>query len=204
MDLLIFEAAPVCLAYVGSSSPHPRVIPEAISTWRSVIGPYYAIRGLNVLCLHVIIWIMTHEVFCVLNLRECWHLINTCWRFCLSAEGVYFALIGIRKRATWCKSCFCPTPNLNFLIVQVNVTMPAFFFDSEEYLSGIVVGNFTSGGPVHGNLTLVATVRPIDARLYPALRQDLYSHAVIQQFIPTVSALCPRNLYRKWQLELWR
>ena len=71
--------------------------------------------------------------------------------------------------------------------------MPAFFFDSEEYLSGIVVGNFTSGGPVHGNLTLRATVRPIDARLYPALalRGTLYDHPVIQQVIPTVSCEFP-------------
>jgi len=67
--------------------------------------------------------------------------------------------------------------------------MPAFFFDTEEFLSGTVVGNFTSGAPVRGNLTLRATVRPIDARLYTALRGTVHDHPVIRQFIPDVSNL---------------
>lgn len=44
---------------------------------------------------------------------------------------------------------------------EVNVTMPAFFFNSDEYIHGVVMANYTSGAPVHGNLTLKAVVRPI-------------------------------------------
>nr|XP_018913243.1 PREDICTED: CD109 antigen isoform X1 [Bemisia tabaci] len=43
---------------------------------------------------------------------------------------------------------------------EVNVTMPPFFFDTDRYLSGFVMANYTSGGPVDGNLTLKATIRP--------------------------------------------
>ncbi|KAJ8681561.1 hypothetical protein QAD02_017353 [Eretmocerus hayati] len=46
---------------------------------------------------------------------------------------------------------------------EVNVTMPAFFFDKEPYIHGLVVANYTSGAPVRmANLTLKATVRPLD------------------------------------------
>lgn len=45
---------------------------------------------------------------------------------------------------------------------EVNVTMPAFFFTSEKYITGTVMANYTSGAPVHGNLTLKATIKPID------------------------------------------
>ncbi|GBP50527.1 CD109 antigen [Eumeta japonica] len=44
---------------------------------------------------------------------------------------------------------------------EVNVTMPAFFFNSEAYIHGKIMANYTSGAPVHGNLTLKATIRPI-------------------------------------------
>lgn len=44
---------------------------------------------------------------------------------------------------------------------EVNVTMPAFFFNTDQFLSGKVMANFTSGSPVRGNLTLKATIRPI-------------------------------------------
>ncbi|XP_037909514.1 CD109 antigen [Hermetia illucens] len=44
---------------------------------------------------------------------------------------------------------------------EVNVTMPAFFFNSDPYIYGKVMANFTSGAPVKGNLTLKATIRPI-------------------------------------------
>lgn len=47
---------------------------------------------------------------------------------------------------------------------EVNVTMPAFFFDTDEYIHGIVQANYTSGAPVHGNLTLKASFRPINQR----------------------------------------
>lgn len=44
---------------------------------------------------------------------------------------------------------------------EVNVTMPAFFFNSDPYIHGRVMANFTNGAPVRGNLTIKATVRPI-------------------------------------------
>ncbi|XP_063540497.1 CD109 antigen [Cydia strobilella] len=44
---------------------------------------------------------------------------------------------------------------------EVNVTMPAFFFNTEQYIHGRIMANYTSGAPVRGNLTLKATVRPI-------------------------------------------
>lgn len=44
---------------------------------------------------------------------------------------------------------------------EVNVTMPAFFLNTDEYIHGIVMANYTSGAPVRGNLTLKAIVRPI-------------------------------------------
>lgn len=45
---------------------------------------------------------------------------------------------------------------------EVNVTMPAFFFDTEHYIHGVVMANYTSGAPVQGNLTLRASFQPID------------------------------------------
>lgn len=44
---------------------------------------------------------------------------------------------------------------------EVNITMPAFFFTTDEYVHGVVMANYTSGVPVRGNLTLKATIRPI-------------------------------------------
>lgn len=43
----------------------------------------------------------------------------------------------------------------------MNVTMAPFFLSTDQYISGIVMANYTSGAPVRGNLTLKATVRPI-------------------------------------------
>ncbi|VVC38101.1 Hypothetical protein CINCED_3A025405 [Cinara cedri] len=57
---------------------------------------------------------------------------------------------------------------VNFLVeeyyqtrFEVNVTMAAYFLDSDKYLTGFVMANYTNGGPVSGNLTLKATVRPL-------------------------------------------
>lgn len=47
-----------------------------------------------------------------------------------------------------------------FVFCQVNVTMPAFFFDSDRFIHGTVMANYTSGAPVSGNLTLMAEIRP--------------------------------------------
>ncbi|XP_065338347.1 CD109 antigen [Cloeon dipterum] len=44
---------------------------------------------------------------------------------------------------------------------EVNVTMPAFFLESDGYIYGSVMANYTSGAPVYGNLTLKATITPI-------------------------------------------
>ncbi|XP_005178924.2 CD109 antigen [Musca domestica] len=44
---------------------------------------------------------------------------------------------------------------------EVNVTMPAYFFNTDPYIYGTVMANFTSGAPVKGNLTLKASLRPI-------------------------------------------
>ncbi|CAH0551728.1 unnamed protein product [Brassicogethes aeneus] len=44
---------------------------------------------------------------------------------------------------------------------EVNVTMPAFFLTTDQFIHGIVMANYTSGGPVRGNLTLKASIRPI-------------------------------------------
>lgn len=44
---------------------------------------------------------------------------------------------------------------------EVNVTMPAFFFNTDPYIHGKIMANFTSGAPVRGNLTIKATVRPL-------------------------------------------
>lgn len=39
--------------------------------------------------------------------------------------------------------------------------MPAFYFDTDDYIHGTVMANYTSGAPVRGNLTLKATFKPI-------------------------------------------
>ncbi|KAF5272540.1 hypothetical protein FQA39_LY07864 [Lamprigera yunnana] len=44
---------------------------------------------------------------------------------------------------------------------EVNVTMPAFFFITDEYIHGTIMANYTSGAPVLGNLTLKASIRAI-------------------------------------------
>ncbi|XP_034950028.1 CD109 antigen [Chelonus insularis] len=44
---------------------------------------------------------------------------------------------------------------------EVNVTMPAFFFDKDPYIHGMVQANYTSGAPVRGNLTLKARITPL-------------------------------------------
>ncbi|XP_072379728.1 CD109 antigen [Diabrotica undecimpunctata] len=58
---------------------------------------------------------------------------------------------------------------------EVNITMPGFFLNTEPFIYGIIMANYTSGAPVRGNLTLKATVRhikPIDPN------QNLRKHRV--------------------------
>lgn len=68
---------------------------------------------------------------------------------------------------------------------QVNVTMPAFVFDTDNYITGTVIANFTSGAPVRGNLTLTATMKPIDERLAVTFRTSIYE-PLLQKIIPDV------------------
>ena len=69
--------------------------------------------------------------------------------------------------------------------LQVNVTMPAFFFDTDKYLYGTVMANYTSGAPVRGNLTLKATIRPIK----PAYR-NMDRNPVVEKYFNFVSDIC--------------
>ncbi|RWS18059.1 CD109 antigen-like protein [Dinothrombium tinctorium] len=43
---------------------------------------------------------------------------------------------------------------------EVNVSMPAFFLTTDEYVYGSIMANFTSGIPVSGNLTILVTIEP--------------------------------------------
>jgi hypothetical protein len=71
---------------------------------------------------------------------------------------------------------------IKVLNLQVNVTMPAFFFDTDRYLYGTVMANYTSGAPVRGNLTLKATIRPIK----PAYR-NVDRNPVVEKYFNFVS-----------------
>lgn len=51
--------------------------------------------------------------------------------------------------------------------------MPAFFFTTDSYIYGKIMANYTSGAPVHGNLTLKATIRPIKRLQYYGLNQNV-------------------------------
>ena len=74
---------------------------------------------------------------------------------------------------------------IKILNLQVNVTMPAFFFDTDRYLYGTVMANYTSGAPVRGNLTLKATIRPIK----PAYR-NMDRNPVVEKYFNFVSDIC--------------
>ncbi|XP_032519438.2 CD109 antigen [Danaus plexippus] len=56
---------------------------------------------------------------------------------------------------------------------EVNVTMPAFFFNTDGFIHGRVMANYTSGAPVRGNLTLRATLRPVPS--YRPRQQHRYN-----------------------------
>ncbi|XP_038211501.1 CD109 antigen [Zerene cesonia] len=79
---------------------------------------------------------------------------------------------------------------------EVNITMPAFFFNTDAYIHGRVMANYTSGAPVRGNLTLRATLRPVPqhrprdprpaadpyARARPNYNPYLYNESAYQPF----------------------
>lgn len=45
--------------------------------------------------------------------------------------------------------------------------MAPFFFTTDRYIKGLVHANYTSGAPVRGNLTLRATLKPMENRFMP-------------------------------------
>jgi hypothetical protein len=104
-------------------------------------------------------------------------LTDMCW--------LLHSYVGIQGQETLCISV-----DTVFIIVikilhlQVNVTMPAFFFDTDKYLYGTVMANYTSGAPVRGNLTLKATIRPIK----PAYR-NMDRNPVVEKYFNFVSAI---------------
>ncbi|XP_015596122.1 CD109 antigen isoform X2 [Cephus cinctus] len=57
---------------------------------------------------------------------------------------------------------------------EVNVTMPAFFFETDQYIHGIVMANYTSGAPVRGNLTLKASFRPINKAHTTSVQNEIF------------------------------
>ncbi|XP_046661974.1 CD109 antigen isoform X3 [Homalodisca vitripennis] len=69
---------------------------------------------------------------------------------------------------------------------EVNVTMPAFFFLTDRYLTGTVMANYTSGAPVQGNLTLKATIRPVKNgyRNVEAPREDVVRYFNFDESFP--------------------
>lgn len=73
--------------------------------------------------------------------------------------------------------------------------MPAFYFSTEEYLGGIIVANFTSGGPVTGNLTITASVKPIDTRYYASIGVSFLEQPIAQIYEPYVSIVLLKLYY---------
>ncbi|XP_045452691.1 CD109 antigen [Melitaea cinxia] len=65
---------------------------------------------------------------------------------------------------------------------EVNVTMPAFFFNTEQYIHGRVMANYTSGAPVRGNLTLKATLRPVPRYRPSHYRRGQFNNRPLDQY----------------------
>nr|CAD7260154.1 unnamed protein product [Timema shepardi] len=89
---------------------------------------------------------------------------------------------------------------------EVNVTMPAFFFNTDQYIHGKIMANYTSGAPVHGNLTLRATIRPLIAQssyrgvgdrrivekyfnFFNGVYEFRYPIAELEQFVPSLEGM---------------
>jgi len=101
--------------------------------------------------------------------------------------------------------CSMPDGNNFWENMKVNVTMPAFVFDTEDYLSGIIVANYTSGAPVRGNLTITATMKPIDyyrrGQLPTSYRAAIFEQK-LQQIVHDVSGLIDSilKIYKKFNV----
>ncbi|XP_066601822.1 CD109 antigen [Prorops nasuta] len=67
---------------------------------------------------------------------------------------------------------------------EVNITMPAFFFDNDPYIYGIVQANYTSGAPVKGNLTLKASFKPIDRTRMTSLVEPVEKYFNFNEYYP--------------------
>ncbi|KYN34320.1 hypothetical protein ALC56_11427 [Trachymyrmex septentrionalis] len=68
---------------------------------------------------------------------------------------------------------------------EVNVTMPAFFFDNDPYIYGIVQANYTSGAPVRGNLTLKASFKPLDRIRNPSAIEPVERYFNFNEYYPS-------------------
>lgn len=67
---------------------------------------------------------------------------------------------------------------------EVNITMPAFFFDNDPYIYGIVQANYTSGAPVKGNLTLKASFKPLDRTRIPSGIEPVERYFNFNEYYP--------------------
>lgn len=81
---------------------------------------------------------------------------------------------------------------------EVNVTMPAFFFDTDQYIYGTVMANYTSGGPVRGNLTLKASLRPIAAYRFGNRVSPVFKYFTFDESYPFWFPK-PQNTYYYYQ-----
>lgn len=62
---------------------------------------------------------------------------------------------------------------------EVNVTMAPFIFTTDEFIEGTVMANYTGGAPVHGNLTLKASIHPC-----PNAKINLEnSHSICEKYL---------------------
>ncbi|XP_054001189.1 CD109 antigen [Hylaeus anthracinus] len=68
---------------------------------------------------------------------------------------------------------------------EVNVTMPAFFFDNDPYIYGTVQANYTSGAPVRGNLTLKASFRSLDRIHSEAAQESIDRYFYFDEYYPS-------------------
>ena len=86
------------------------------------------------------------------------------------------------------KAVFTTLTDFSF---QTNVSMPAFYFDTDSFIEGTVLSNYSSGAPVVGNLTLQATFRQFDYKPIKGVKET-----VITRNLPFVSSFV-RHLSRK-------
>nr|CAD7577964.1 unnamed protein product [Timema californicum] len=82
---------------------------------------------------------------------------------------------------------------------EVNVTMPAFFFNTDQYIHGKIMANYTSGAPVHGNLTLRATIRPLIAQ---SSYRGVGDRRIVEKYFNFDEQFpfwYPKKIYNQWE-----